>query len=70
MIALAAGRMAARPATRFQTFGSLRVEIVGAQVNGFFLIGMVGLLFWVGLVRLQNPSIFQPCRCFSRQEAA
>ena len=55
MIALVAGRMAARPATRFQTFGSLRAEIVGAQANGFFLLRMAWLVFWMSLMRLQNP---------------
>ncbi len=55
MIALVAGRMAARPATRFQTFGSLRAEIVGAQANGFFSLRMAGLVFWMSLMRLQNP---------------
>ena len=55
LIALVAGRMAARPATRFQTFGSLRAEIDGAQANGFFLLRMAGLVFWMSLMRLQNP---------------
>ena len=55
LIALVAGRMAALPATRFQTFDSLRAEIVGAQVNGFFSLRMAGLVFWMGLMRLQNP---------------
>ncbi len=55
MIALVAGRMAALPATRFQTFDSLRAEIVGAQANGFFSLRMAGLVFWMSLMRLQNP---------------
>ena len=55
LIALVMGRMAARPATRFQTFGSLRAEIVGVQANGFFLLRMAWLVFWMSLMRLQNP---------------
>jgi cobalt-zinc-cadmium efflux system protein len=40
LIAIVAGRFAKRPATRFQTFGLIRAEIVGALVNGFFLRGV------------------------------
>ena len=54
LIALVAGRYAARAATRFQTFGLVRAEIVGAFVNGVFLFGMGLLVFWMGLMRLQN----------------
>ncbi len=54
MIALVAGRYAARAATRFQTFGLVRAEIVGALVNGVFLFGMGILVFWMGFMRLQN----------------
>ena len=53
--ALVAGRLTARPATQFQSFGLLRAEIVGALVNGFFLLGMAILVFWMGLMRVQNP---------------
>ena len=55
LIALVAGRYAARAATRFQTFGLVRAEIVGALVNGVFLFGMGILVFWMGFMRLQNP---------------
>ncbi len=54
LIALVAGRYAARAATRFQTFGLVRAEIVGALVNGVFLFGMGILVFWMGFMRLQN----------------
>ncbi len=54
LIALVAGRYAARAATRFQTFGLVRAEIVGALVNGVFLFGMGILVFWMGAMRLQN----------------
>ncbi len=55
LIALVAGRYASRAATRFQTFGLIRAEIVGALVNGVFLFGMGILVFWMGAMRLQNP---------------
>jgi len=54
LIALVAGRYAARAATRFETFGLVRAEIVGALVNGVFLFGMGILVFWMGFMRLQN----------------
>jgi len=55
LIALVAGRLALRPATRYQTFGLIRAEIVGALVNGVFLLGMAVLVFWMGFMRLQSP---------------
>ena len=54
LIALVAGRYASRAATRFQTFGLVRAEIVGALVNGVFLFGMGILVVWMGAMRLQN----------------
>ena len=54
LIAIVAGRYAARASTRFQTFGLVRAEIVGALVNGVFLFGMGILVFWMGFMRLQN----------------
>ena len=55
LIALVAARMAMRPATRFQTFGLLRAEIVGALINGVFLLGMAVFIFAMGSIRLQDP---------------
>ena len=55
LIALVAGRFATRPATRFQTYGLIRAEIVGALVNGFFLLGMAVFIFVMGSLRLQDP---------------
>jgi cobalt-zinc-cadmium efflux system protein len=60
LIALVAGRLSTRPATRFQTFGLLRAEIVGALVNGVFLLGMAVLVFWMGFMRLQDPIHLPP----------
>ncbi len=55
LIAIVAGRFATRPATRFQTFGLIRAEIVGALVNGFFLVGMAVFILGMGAVRVSDP---------------
>lgn len=55
LIALVAGHLAARPATRFRTYGLLRAEIAGALINGFFLLGMALLVFGMGFMRLREP---------------
>jgi cobalt-zinc-cadmium efflux system protein len=55
LIALVAGRLATRPASRFQTYGLLRAEIAGALINGFFLLGMALLVFGMGFMRLREP---------------
>jgi cobalt-zinc-cadmium efflux system protein len=46
-----------RPATRFQTYGLIRAEIVGALVNGVFLLGMAVFIFVMGSLRLQDPKV-------------
>ncbi|MFQ5552798.1 MAG: cation diffusion facilitator family transporter [Thermoplasmata archaeon] len=56
VLALVAGRIAARPADRYRTFGSFRAEILGAMFNGVFLLAMAGLVFYVGILRLLNPT--------------
>lgn len=55
LIALVAARLSARPATRYQTYGWLRAEIVGALINGVFLLGMAILVFVMGSMRLMDP---------------
>ncbi|MFQ5908249.1 MAG: cation diffusion facilitator family transporter [Thermoplasmata archaeon] len=55
VLALIAGRIAARPADQYRTFGSFRAEILGALFNGVFLLGMAGLVFYMGILRLLNP---------------
>jgi cobalt-zinc-cadmium efflux system protein len=55
LIALVAARLAARPATRYQTYGLIRAEIVGALINGVFLLGMAVFVFVMGSMRLQDP---------------
>lgn len=55
LIALAASRLGQRQAHRFQTFGYLRAEIVGALFNGLFLVAMAVVVLWMGWMRLQEP---------------
>lgn len=55
LIALAAGRLGQRAANRFQTFGFVRAEIVGALFNGLFLVVMAGVVLWMGWMRLRMP---------------
>lgn len=55
LIALVAGRIAARPASTTASFGWIRAEIVGALLNGLFLLLMAAFVFWMGARRLQNP---------------
>ena len=56
LLALIAGRIAARPASRYRTFGSIRAEIVGAMLNGFFLLLMAAVVIFMGVRRLLNPA--------------
>ena len=56
LLALVASRIAARPADRYRTFGSIRAEIVGAMLNGFFLIAMAGVVIVMGVRRLLDPA--------------
>lgn len=55
LIAIVAARIARRPATVDQTFGSFRAEIIGALVNGAFLFIMALIVLWMGAMRLRQP---------------
>ena len=55
LLALIAGRIAARPADKYRTFGSLRAEMIGALINGLFLLLMALFVIYMGIVRLLNP---------------
>ena len=55
LIALVAANFASRPASQYATFGLIRAEIVGALLNGLFLLGMAFLIVWMGIQRLRNP---------------
>ncbi len=55
LLALTASRIAARPADKNSSFGMKRAEIIGALINGFFLLGMAILVIVMGAMRLQDP---------------
>ena len=55
LIALIAGQFAQRRASIYQTFGLIRAEIVGALLNGLFLVLMAGVVLWMGAMRLMHP---------------
>ncbi len=55
LLAYIAARIAGRPATKTKTFGYARAEVVGALLNGFFLLGMALIVLVMGFMRLRNP---------------
>ncbi|WP_457600346.1 cation diffusion facilitator family transporter [Hydrogenivirga sp.] len=55
VLALIAGKIALKPSDKYKTFGYLRAEIVGALLNGVFLLGMALLVLYMGYMRLRNP---------------
>ncbi len=55
LLAFVAAKIATRPATTSKTFGFARAEIVGALLNGMFLLGMALIVFVMGYMRLRNP---------------
>lgn len=55
LVAIVAQRIARRPADPERSFGWYRAEIIGALVNGGFLLGMALLVIWMGVMRLGNP---------------
>lgn len=44
-----------RPSDKYKTFGSFRAEIIGALLNGFFLLFMAIFILYMGYMRLRNP---------------
>ena len=55
LVAIVAQRIAARPADAQRSFGWYRAEVIGALVNGGFLLGMALLVIWMGVMRLGSP---------------
>lgn len=55
LLAWLAARIARRPATLEQTYGFARAEILGAMLNGFFLLFMALFVIGMGLMRLRAP---------------
>src|SRR5919108_6153743 len=60
LLALAAGRIAMRPANPSKTFGYKRAEVIGALLNGIFLLAMAGVVLYMGYMRLQMPMELPP----------
>jgi cobalt-zinc-cadmium efflux system protein len=60
LLALAAGRIAMRPADPSRTFGYKRAEVIGALLNGIFLLAMAGVVLYMGYMRLQMPMELPP----------
>ncbi|MCK0166176.1 cation diffusion facilitator family transporter [Jannaschia sp. S6380] len=55
LVALVAARIARRPADAAYSFGRKRAEVIGALVNGAFLLGMAVLVIVMGAMRLGQP---------------
>ena len=55
LVALIAARLARRPADDRKSFGWFRAELIGALVNGAFLLIMALLVIVMGAMRLGNP---------------
>lgn len=55
LLSMVAGRVAMRQPDFEKTFGLLRAEVIGALLNGFFLLGMAFMVLWMGYNRLQSP---------------
>ena len=55
LVAIAAARLATRPADESRSFGWYRAEIIGALVNGAFLLVMALVVIVMGSMRLAEP---------------
>ncbi len=55
LVAIVAAKLAHRPADEDRSFGWYRAEIIGALVNGGFLLGMALIVIVMGTMRLSDP---------------
>lgn len=60
LVAIVAARLARRPADEDRSFGWYRAELVGALVNGGFLLGMALIVIAMGAMRLTDPIELPP----------
>ena len=60
LVAIVAARLARRPADENRSFGWYRAEIIGALVNGGFLLGMALIVIVMGTLRLGDPIDLPP----------
>ncbi len=55
LVAIVAARLARRPADEDRSFGWYRAELIGAFVNGGFLLAMALVVIVMGVMRLMEP---------------
>ncbi|WP_192497329.1 cation diffusion facilitator family transporter [Halospina sp. K52047b] len=60
LVAILAARLARRPSDEDRSFGWYRAEIIGALVNGGFLLGMALIVIVMGGFRLADPIELPP----------
>ncbi len=60
LVAIFAARIARRPADEARSFGWYRAELIGALVNGGFLLGMALIVIVMGAMRLAQPIDLPP----------
>lgn len=60
LVAITAAKLAHRPANKDRSFGWYRAEIIGALVNGGFLLGMALIVIVMGTMRLSAPIDLPP----------
>ncbi|NEZ03805.1 cation transporter [Wenzhouxiangella sp. XN201] len=60
LVAIVAARLARRPADQDRSFGWYRAELIGALVNGGFLLGMALIVIVMGGMRLAEPIDLPP----------
>ncbi len=60
LVAIFAARIARRPADEDRSFGWYRAELIGALVNGGFLLGMALIVIVMGATRLAQPIDLPP----------
>lgn len=60
LVAIVAARLAHRPADEDRSFGWYRAELIGALVNGGFLLAMAVFVIGMGAMRLAEPIDLPP----------
>lgn len=55
VISLLATKMAEKPPTQRHSYGLQRAEVLAALINGLLLLGVVGVIFFEAVSRLQHP---------------
>lgn len=58
-LAALAARLALRPPSALHSYGLSRIEVLAALINALFMLGVVALIAWEALQRLQTPAPVQ-----------